>query len=79
VADPHASLEWTLAQKFLEMLELPFRAADGHVTVMKHGNTSRIVSPVLEFLQALQDDWGCLTRADIANDATHNLKKTPDS
>ena len=72
VANAVAAVERLEADGFFQIAQLAFGAAELQlVPVAGHGNSSRVVTAVLEPPQSLDDDRNHFLLTDIANNATH--------
>jgi hypothetical protein len=61
-------------EQILELADLTSLASDLDLTVVDHGDPSRVVTAILEALQPLYQERNDLSIADIANYATHFLR-----
>ena len=72
VPDTIATLKRLQADDFFQVAQLPFRATDLQlVPIAGDGDSSRVISAVLEPPQTLDNDRNDLLLADISNNATH--------
>ena len=73
VPDPVGSIHRAHAQGFFEVAQFPLGAANRKLPIVAiDGQARRVVSPVLEPFQALEDDRNGFPRSDIAHDSTHS-------
>ncbi len=71
MADPDGPAQPRAVQGFLQIRQLAHAAADVDLPVAKHGDTGRIIAPVLETLQPIQQHGHRLLTPDISDNAAH--------
>src|SRR5579864_930933 len=72
VADAVGALDRLEADHFFQIAQLAFSAADlKPLPVAGNGNASRIVAPIFQAPQSLEDDGNHTFLADVADDAAH--------
>ena len=71
VSDPGPANQRFLAESFLEVRELPGRPGNFDSTPRVNCQAGRVVAPILEPTQPLDEDTCTVSRADVANDAAH--------
>src|ERR1051325_11513557 len=71
VTDAHGSRDGLATQHGFEIAQFAFTAANLHMAAVQNPKTSRIVTAIFEFSQALENKGRCFACADIADDAAH--------
>ena len=72
VADAHRGRQLTGGAGTLQLLDLALAADDLERAVARgHGDARRVVSAVLEPVQPLDQDVGCLFPTDVADNSAH--------
>jgi hypothetical protein len=56
-----------------QRFDAPGLLGNGEGAIVEQGEPGRIVAPVLQALQTVDDDRGRLMTADVANDSTHAI------
>ncbi len=72
VPDAHLSEKGLLAQQFFQLHELAQAPTDSQSAVADDRHARRVIAPVLQALQAVQDDGHGLLGAQISDDAAHS-------
>jgi hypothetical protein len=71
VSNAGAAVRLLRAQLLLEIFQLPLRSHHHQAIIGEQRDARRIVAPVLEFLQPLNEEVGALFTARVSNDAAH--------
>ena len=72
VADPAVAMNRLVDDQLGEVLDATDRLADLEGAVVAEGNTGRIVAAVFQTAQPVQEDGRRFSRADVADNSTHN-------
>ncbi len=73
VADPEAAVEGMAAQRAFQLLDAAHFLDHREALAVEHGNPARIVTPVLETVQPLQQERLGFLIPNIGNNSAHNL------
>ena len=72
VADAHLTREGVLPQQVFQLLQFAQAAADGQAVIADHRHPRRVIAPVLQPFQPVQDDGHGLLGPQISDDAAHS-------
>ena len=72
VTDPRGAAEGVLAERGVEVAELPDGANDLDASARVDREARRVVAAVFEATEPLDEQRGALLRADVANDSAHD-------
>ena len=72
VADAHLTLQGVLQQQVFQLLQFSQAAADGQAVIADHRHPRRVIAPVLQPFQPVQDDGHGLLGPQISDDAAHS-------
>ena len=71
VADADHAAQRFCRQGFFEVHELPDASADADFPVGHHRNAGRVIAPVFEALQTVEEQWHGILASDVPNDPAH--------
>ena len=72
VADAHLARQGLLAQQLFQLDQFAQAAADGQAVIADHRHPRRIIAPVFQPFQAVQDDGHGLLGPQISDNAAHS-------